>query len=59
LDFISQAPKGALPIQNVCELAVRYCFLFLYLAARGDGAWSVGELIGTRTGFTRRVRNLI
>lgn len=44
-----------LPIQNRGELAVLYCFLFLYLAARGSGAWSIDSLIGrTNTGATRR-----
>lgn len=30
-----------LPIQNRGELAVIYCFVFLYIAARGSGVWSV------------------
>ena len=33
--------KGLLPIQNHGELAVIYCFVFLYIAARGAGIWSV------------------
>jgi putative oxidoreductase len=39
--FMVHAPKGALPIQNGGELAVLYCFLFLYMAARGGGRYSV------------------
>ena len=35
-----------LPIVNGGELAVIYCFLFLYIAARGSGAWSIDSLIG-------------
>ena len=30
-----------LPIQNQGELAVIYCFVFLYISARGAGMWSV------------------
>jgi len=40
--FQSHAPKGLWPIQNQGELAVLYCFLFLYIAARGNGKWSAG-----------------
>ena len=38
-----------LPIVNKGELAVVYCFLFLYIAARGSGVWSVeGAFKGSR-----------
>jgi putative oxidoreductase len=33
-----------LPIVNKGELAVVYCFVFLYIAARGSGVWSVDSL---------------
>ncbi len=39
--FIAHAPQGPVPIQNGGELAVLYCFLFLYIAARGGGALAV------------------
>ncbi|CAA9282806.1 MAG: COG2259: Predicted membrane protein [uncultured Cytophagales bacterium] len=39
--FMAHAPQGALPILNGGETAVLYCFLFLYIAARGSGVWSV------------------
>jgi putative oxidoreductase len=39
--FQAHAPNGAWPIQNHGELAVLYCFLFLYIAARGAGAFSI------------------
>ena len=39
--FMAHAPRGALPIQNGGELAVVYCFLFLYIAARGAGIWAI------------------
>jgi putative oxidoreductase len=39
-----------LPIQNGGELAVIYCFVFLYIAARGSGVWSVESLFkGSRS----------
>jgi putative oxidoreductase len=44
--FIAHAPRGGLPIQNQGELAALYCFVFLYMAARGGGVWSVDSLSG-------------
>jgi putative oxidoreductase len=39
--FMAHAPQGGMPIQNGGELAVLYCFVFFYIAARGAGVWSV------------------
>jgi len=39
--FLRHAGNGALPIQNHGELPVIFAFVFLYLAARGAGIWSV------------------
>lgn len=39
--FIGHAPQGFWPILNEGELAVLYCFVFLYLAFAGGGPWSV------------------
>lgn len=39
--FIAHAPRGFWPILNTGELAVLYCFVFLYIASRGAGAWSI------------------
>lgn len=41
-------PKGFLPIQNNGDAAVLYCFAFLYMAARGDGPWSLGGAMRRR-----------
>ena len=41
--FTSHMPRGGLPIQNGGELAVLYCFVFLYIAARGAGIWGVDK----------------
>jgi putative oxidoreductase len=38
--FMAHANQGYLPILNRGELAVLYCFLFLYMAAHGSGIWS-------------------
>ena len=42
--FIGHAPQGFWPKQNQGELAVLYCWLFLYLAAQGPGAWALDNL---------------
>ena len=39
--FQAHAPKALWPVQNGGELAVLFCFVFLYVAARGNGTWSV------------------
>jgi len=39
--FLAHFPQGFWPIQNKGELAVLYCFLFLYVAARGSGPLSI------------------
>jgi putative oxidoreductase len=39
--FMVHAPGGFWPIVNKGELAVVYCFVFLYIAARGSGAFSL------------------
>jgi putative oxidoreductase len=39
--FMAHAPVDFWPIVNRGELAVLYCFVFLYLSAAGGGPWSV------------------
>lgn len=39
--FMAHAPHGFLPILNQGELAVMYCFVFLYFAVAGGGAFSL------------------
>ena len=41
-------PEAPLPIQNGGELAVLYCFVFLYVSSRGSGIWSVDSLRGRK-----------
>ena len=39
--FMAHAPHGFLPIVNQGELAVLYCFVFLYLSVVGPDAFSI------------------
>lgn len=39
--FIAHFPHGWLPILNGGDLAVLFCFTFLYLWAAGPGPWSL------------------
>jgi putative oxidoreductase len=39
--FIAHWPKNWLPILNGGELAVMFCFVFLYVWIAGPGPWSV------------------
>jgi len=39
--FAGHFPAGSWPIQNDGELAVLYCFVFLYMATRGSGIWGL------------------
>ena len=41
--FWRHQPDGFWPIVNRGELAVLYCFLWLFIAAHGPGVWSVEE----------------
>src|SRR5437899_6402941 len=43
--FRDHFPRGFWPILNGGELAVVYCFVFLYLASAGPGPWSVDRLL--------------
>lgn len=38
-----QMGNGFFPIVNQGELAVLYCFLFLYIALKGAGQWSLNK----------------
>ena len=48
--FIAHFPNGFWPIRNGGELAVAYCFAFLFFSAHGAGIWSLDQLM------TRRIR---
>jgi putative oxidoreductase len=42
--FQAHAPRNFWPIQNGGELAVLYCFIFLYLSAIGSGKLSIDAI---------------
>lgn len=42
--FMAHAPQGFFPVLNGGELAVLYCFAFLYYAVAGAGAYSLDGL---------------
>jgi putative oxidoreductase len=50
--FIRHASQGFLPITNGGELAVLFCFLFLYLASKGSGPLSLDSIIRPRAKIT-------
>lgn len=44
--WIAHGTKHLFPLLNGGELAVLYCFVFLYVAAHGAGKWSLDTLRG-------------
>ena len=50
--FMAHAPHGFHPLQNKGELAVVYCFVFLYMWTRGSGPASLDSAF--RRGKTAR-----
>ena len=41
--FMAHFPRSFFPVLNMGELAVLYCFVFLYLAAAGPGPWAIDK----------------
>ena len=49
--FIAHVPRGSIwPLVNGGEPAVLFCFLFLYLASRDSGDWSLDRMLKNRKG---------
>ncbi|HYC58454.1 MAG TPA: DoxX family protein [Thermoanaerobaculia bacterium] len=46
--FMRHAPDSFWPIVNRGELAVLYCFAFLYIASRGSGRYSIEQAFSRR-----------
>ena len=46
--FQMHAPGGFWPLQNKGELAVLYCFVFLFFSVAGGGEWSLDRLLRRR-----------
>ena len=45
--FLGHFPNGFWPHTNMGEPAVLLCFVFLYIAAKGSGLWSIDSLVGS------------
>ena len=43
--FMVHAPQGFFPILNHGDLAVLFCFVFLYLAFAGGGKWTLDRAL--------------
>jgi putative oxidoreductase len=41
--WMGHAPRNIFPILNGGDASILYCFLFLYLAFAGGGAWSLDQ----------------
>ncbi|HRQ91159.1 MAG TPA: DoxX family protein [Bacteroidia bacterium] len=46
--FMAHGSQGFWPLVNGGELAVIYCFVYLYLVFAGGGDWSVDRLLSKR-----------
>jgi putative oxidoreductase len=54
--FMVHFPNAPLPVQNMGQPAVLFCFAFLYMAARGAGIWSADAAMGgSRSGSAAHV----
>lgn len=42
--WMAHAPRSFFPVLNGGDAAILYCFIFLYMAAAGGGAWSLDNL---------------
>ena len=42
--WMQHFPKSPWPIANMGEGAILFCFVFLYIAASGPGAWSIDHM---------------
>ena len=42
--FMAHAPRGFFPLLNGGELAIVYCFVFLYFWVAGGGEWSLDRI---------------
>ncbi len=45
--FIAHQPQGILPLVNRGDLPVLFCWIFLFMAVKGAGIWSLDSLRGS------------
>ena len=50
--WMFHAPQNLYPVINQGDAAILYCFIFLFIAAAGPGAWSVDGLRARRVNST-------
>lgn len=43
--FMAHAPHGFWPVLNEGEMAIMFCFVFLYLSFAGAGAWALDNVL--------------
>ena len=43
--WLAHAPRSPYPVLNGGDAAILYCFVFLFLAAAGGGAWSLDRAV--------------
>ena len=46
--WMAHAPQSVFPAVNAGDAAILYCFVFLYLAVAGGGAWSLDNVMRER-----------
>jgi putative oxidoreductase len=46
--WMAHAPDSFFPVLNGGDAAILYCFVFLYLAAAGGGAWSLDNAMRSK-----------
>src|SRR5947208_17135063 len=51
--FMQHFPHGFFPVTNHGEPAVLFCFIFLFVAVAGPGAWSLDGRLWPRSWVTR------
>lgn len=42
--WMAHAPQSVYPLLNFGETAILFCFVFLYIAAAGPGAWALDDM---------------
>jgi putative oxidoreductase len=47
--WMGHAPRSIYPVLNGGDASILYCFLFLYMAFAGGGAWSADNMIGKKS----------
>lgn len=46
--FLGHATQAFWPVQNGGDAAILYCFVFLYIAAAGEGPWSLDNALAKK-----------